>query len=84
MTQIPGERPFSVATLAERWGCSRVHIYTLIENDQLKAFKLGERALRISAEEVRRFEQCGYVGIEVPGTPMSGAENESLWVPKTV
>jgi hypothetical protein len=78
------EKPFSVATLATRWGCSRVHIYWLIENNQLETFNLGPRTIRISALEVRRFEKCGYVGIEKAGTPMSKEENASLYVQPTV
>lgn len=60
-------KPFSVAKLAERWGCSRVHIYWLIENKQITPFNIGPRSIRIAADEVERFEKCGYVGIETAG-----------------
>jgi hypothetical protein len=32
---------YSVATLAEMWGCSRVHIYDLIGTGQLATVQLG-------------------------------------------
>lgn len=74
-------KPFSVAKLAERWGCSRVHIYWLIENKQITPFNIGPRSLRIAADEVERFEKCGYVGIEMAGMPTSQGESASLYVP---
>ena len=53
------DRPYSVKRLAERWGCSRQHIHALIRKGELRAFKLGHRLLRITAEEVRRWEERG-------------------------
>lgn len=40
---------YTPATLAERWGCSRAHIYALIETVQLATFRLGRtgRGIRI-------------------------------------
>jgi excisionase family DNA binding protein len=48
------DRPFSVKMLAERWGCSRQFIHTLVRKGDLKVFRLGEKLTRIPAEEVRR------------------------------
>ena len=48
--------PFTVAMLAERWSCSRQHIIDLIDAGDLRAFRLGAKLLRISAEEVARWE----------------------------
>jgi len=35
------DRPFTVADLADRWACSRRHIYNLIERGELKVFHAG-------------------------------------------
>ena len=53
------ERPFSVATLAERWGCSRRHVSNLIRKGALQSFRVGA-LLRVRPEEVERYE-CGGV-----------------------
>ena len=46
---------YTVDTLAQRWACSRDVIYDMIRQRKIKAFKVG-RVLRISAEEVARYE----------------------------
>lgn len=46
---------YTVDTLAERWVCSPDVIYDMIRKRKIKAFKVG-RVLRISAEEVARYE----------------------------
>lgn len=46
---------YTVDTLAQRWACSRDMIYKLIREKKLKVFRIGT-ALRISAEEVARYE----------------------------
>lgn len=51
-----GPPPFSVKTLAERWGCSKQHIYDLIDEGKLRTFSLGDKLTRIAAEEVARWE----------------------------
>lgn len=47
---------YSVATLAERWGCGPDTIYSLIRSGDITAFKLGGKLLRIRADEVERYE----------------------------
>jgi excisionase family DNA binding protein len=47
---------FSVATLAQHWGCGSDTVYSLIRSGDLRAFKLGGKLLRIRADEVERFE----------------------------
>lgn len=47
--------PFTVRTLAARWECSESLIRKLITKNELVSFRIG-RALRISADEVGRFE----------------------------
>jgi excisionase family DNA binding protein len=46
---------FTVKSLAERWQCSTDQIYLMIRRKELKVFRLG-RDIRISAEEVARYE----------------------------
>ena len=46
---------YTVESLAARWQCSRDVVYDMIRTKRIKAFKVG-RMLRISAEEVARYE----------------------------
>lgn len=48
-------RAYTVATLAEAWGCSEGVIRKAIANGELGCFRLGA-LIRIPVEEVRRFE----------------------------
>lgn len=50
------EKPFSVKTLAEHWGCSSKHVYGLLSSGDLHGFRLGRNLWRISADEVRKYE----------------------------
>lgn len=58
MTDIV-DRPLTVAQLAERWSCSRRHIYNLIERGELHIFRAGGTLRRISAREIARWESGG-------------------------
>jgi Family of unknown function (DUF6614) len=49
------ERPFSPKQLAERWGTVQ-HVHKLIRKEKLGSFRIGEKLLRIPAEEVKRWE----------------------------
>jgi hypothetical protein len=52
-------KPYSIATLAERWSCSqRVSFGAWSSAGQLKVFKVGILT-RISAQEVERLESAG-------------------------
>ena len=53
---MTADRAFDVKSLAEKWRCSPRTVYTLIEDGALRAFKIGKRGLRISAEEVERWQ----------------------------
>ncbi len=53
------DRPYTVSTLAERWGCSPDAVYALIRKGELKAFRVGGKLLRIQASEVERWESAG-------------------------
>ena len=48
-------RPFSVKSLAERWGCSSGTVHGLIKSGALAHFRVGE-LIRVTAIEVERFE----------------------------
>lgn len=48
-------RPYTPATLAERWDCSQQHIRDLINRGELPAFRVG-RLIRIPHDEVMRIE----------------------------
>lgn len=49
------ERPYSVATLAERWGCSKRHISNMVRRGELTAFRIGKQ-MRFRPGEVERVE----------------------------
>ncbi len=50
------EAPYSPKKLAERWGCSRQFVHKLIRKGELPAFRIGEKLLRVRAEEVHKWE----------------------------
>lgn len=47
---------YNVATLADRWGCSKDTVRALIRSGDLPSFKLGGKLDRIRAEEVEKYE----------------------------
>ena len=49
-------KPFTPKSLAERWGCSRNSIYKMLSDGDLKGFRVGGALIRISHEEVMRWE----------------------------
>ncbi len=53
---MSGQRVYSVATLAEQWGCGTDTVYSLIHSGDLRAFRLGGKLIRIRADEVERYE----------------------------
>ncbi len=53
------DRPYTVASLAERWECSTHAVYALIREKRLPAFRLGGKLLRIRAEVVEAWERDG-------------------------
>ena len=44
-----------VRTVAKRLNCSKRHVYRLIEDEQLKAIRLGPRGLRVPEEALGEF-----------------------------
>lgn len=70
-----GAQVYSVATLAKHWDCGTDTIYALIRAGSLKAFKLGDKLLRIRAEEVERFEcQTTPCNDTETSSPLSGTK----------
>jgi excisionase family DNA binding protein len=47
---------YTPETLAERWGCSAKHVRTLILSGELRAFQIGPRLLRVTANALEEFE----------------------------
>ena len=51
------EKPYTAATLAERWGVSSTHVYNLLQSGELAGFKIGSKLWRIKPEAVEAYEQ---------------------------
>ena len=51
-------RPYTTATLAEEWGCSERLIRNLVASGELRAFKLGEKLIRIPPEAAEEYMRC--------------------------
>jgi excisionase family DNA binding protein len=64
---------YSVATLADRWQCSRQHVYGMINRGELRAFKLGAKLYRIPSEEVEKCET-----LSIPQAPPEGGASHVL------
>jgi excisionase family DNA binding protein len=58
LKETVGPRHYTVENLHHRWGAHCVTIRRWIREDRLKALRLG-RLVRITAEEVARFEREG-------------------------
>jgi excisionase family DNA binding protein len=54
-TTPPPDRYLSVQNVAEALGCMDKFVYDLIQEGNLKAIKIGVRALRISEQSLRAF-----------------------------
>jgi len=71
-----GGRPlYTPDTLAERWGCSGKQVRNMILAGKLRAFRIGERLIRIPAAAVEEFEACQTIDLpatEEPGPSASG------------
>ena len=70
------DRPFSIATLAERWGCSRRHVSNLIRKGALQSFRVGN-LLRVRPEEVERYE-CGTGSQSINGDTLRSSMKEAV------
>ena len=64
-------RPYSIAQLADRWGCSDSMVRKLINQGQLQTFRIGA-LIRVSAAEVERYEKC-----PVNPSPIPSSDSEA-------
>lgn len=46
---------FKTKELAQRWQCSEMHIYRLVDREELAAVKIG-KLLRFKLEDIEAFE----------------------------
>jgi excisionase family DNA binding protein len=53
---VDASKPFTPQSLADRWECSPAFVYRLIADGKLKPFRLGGKLIRISVDEVLRWE----------------------------
>lgn len=51
--------PYSVKSLAERWGCSQDTVRAMIDRGDLPSFRTGAKLLRIAAGVVEAWESGG-------------------------
>lgn len=56
MTHHMTSEVFTVEELAERWKCSQMSVYRMVESEKLKCFRVGH-AIRIPREAVERYER---------------------------
>ena len=59
---MEAHKPFTPQTLAERWECSRDSIYKMLTDGLLKGFRVGGALIRISYDEVIRWESGQSIG----------------------
>jgi excisionase family DNA binding protein len=63
--------------LAKRWQCSERHIRKMIESGRLRAFRLGEKLVRIPLEAVEELENAPYpIGPDEPSAAEVAAEQK--------
>ena len=67
--------PYTTAELAHRWKCSPQHVRNLIAGGFLHCFRVG-RLLRISDQEVWRFETCEDGSSSFVGRGMSSGQRQ--------
>lgn len=67
MTQQIKDRLLSVEQVRSRLGCSRSHVYNLINRQALPAVKIGSRmGIRVKESEVNRFlRNCEVEGVYI-------------------
>ncbi|WP_162931814.1 helix-turn-helix domain-containing protein [Sulfitobacter sp. D7] len=49
---------YSPAQLAERWKCSPNTVRNLINSGELPSFRIGQKLIRISAADVKEYENA--------------------------
>lgn len=51
-------RVFTPEQVAQMWGCSDNHVRNLIKRGELKAFRLGNKLIRIPADALAEYQTC--------------------------
>lgn len=64
-------RPYSIAQLADRWGCSGSLVRKLINQGELQCFRIGN-LIRVPAVEVARYEARVALPVPVPTVSENG------------
>jgi excisionase family DNA binding protein len=84
MSEGKEARAYNVETLAEHLRCSRRTVYNLIKTGKIRAFKIGKRGLRITPEEVERWQKESTQSDTGSGTSLSGGEKGSRLPTSTI
>jgi len=77
-------RVYTVESLAEHLKCSKRTIYNLINTGKIRPFRIGKRGLRITAEEVERWQRESTQSDTGSGTSHSGGEKGSRLPTSTI
>src|SRR5580700_3863149 len=74
-TQQDVTRAYTPAALALRWQCSERHVRNLVAKGKLRAFRLGEKLLRIPVEAVEEMERCPAIELEGSAVDLSSCSS---------
>lgn len=69
MKEKTADKYLTIQSVAETLGCTDKYVYILIQEGNLKAMKLGERALRISEQSLQSFISSRIVNPEDYSAP---------------
>lgn len=76
ITQASSARSYTPEQVAAIYGCSPNHIRNLVKRNQLRAFRLGARLIRIPAGALEEYERCqmntGSADLAVDGSSHGG------------
>lgn len=79
-------RAHTPKSLAEYWSCSERHVRNLIEHGELRAFRLGQKLLRIPLEAVDEYEkeQTAKLAQEAATTRRHEADKSAIRIARMV
>ena len=77
MKERPADKYLTIQSVAETLGCTDKYVGILIREGNLKALKLGERALRISEQSLQAFIAARIVNPEDYFAPEEPPSKES-------
>jgi excisionase family DNA binding protein len=67
----------TVKQLADRWQCSIVSIYKLVQSEAIPFFRIGTRGLRFRLEDIEAYE-CASKSTEANGPSTTGTPQGSV------